>query len=761
MTPESARIVRWLLVAVAASGLVLARFDYSQRAQARQELERLALQLTFGVPSEGRIDLSWLALHPSVIAARVSAGEVELGHYRAPAGTTSEVRFVKTGQGLQAELEGRLPPWSALRSEFPLVLLGWVALALVWSRDPKSQHGTSQALGSEPDLIEGIQPAVLGNLVVELDRDLRIQRVSRGVKSLGYSPGDLLGRSMDSLVEHFHPFNGESPSRVARAGGARLDSVVSSTPVQTADGSLEKVVVTLAPISGSNGGELHRRYQRMQRLCQSICDHARESILILDGAANLVYANRSFRRLLGERAVAGECILNRLRATSRLGFVDALQTGLETRVSAVFEFSLQEPCPAVLEGAFHALTAPDRDDQVAALVVGIFRDVSEARRLAQELEQSRQRAGHSQKIEALGRMAGGVAHDFNNLLATILFNLEAAKASLDDPSSPVRPYLEEMQLAAGKASSVTRQLLLYSRKKPAEPRLVSAHQVVSDAVRLTQGMRGEVALQTSLKASRDQVLLDDGQLDQVILNLIVNARDVLGRGGRIEIASENPPSTVAGEESEWLVLRVRDNGPGIPRELQSKIFEPYFTTKEVGKGTGLGLSTALAIVEKAGGTLTVTSSQKGACFEIRLPLAGPAEQLPSLHRGAPSEPADASILLVEDETAIRNLLQKLLEQNGYRVTSAASGADAAELLRGRQGYDILVTDLVLPGLSGPELAREFHTLWPDSPVLFMSGFPGDTLDEIELGSRARFLAKPFSHEQLLAALRQLLGVPVA
>jgi CheY-like chemotaxis protein len=166
-------------------------------------------------------------------------------------------------------------------------------------------------------------------------------------------------------------------------------------------------------------------------------------------------------------------------------------------------------------------------------------------------------------------------------------------------------------------------------------------------------------------------------------------------------------------------------------------------------------------VEKAGGTLTVTSSQKGACFEIRLPLAGPAEQLPSLHRGAPSEPADASILLVEDETAIRNLLQKLLEQNGYRVTSAASGADAAELLRGRQGYDILVTDLVLPGLSGPELAREFHTLWPDSPVLFMSGFPGDTLDEIELGSRARFLAKPFSHEQLLAALRQLLGVPVA
>jgi nitrogen-specific signal transduction histidine kinase/CheY-like chemotaxis protein len=395
--------------------------------------------------------------------------------------------------------------------------------------------------------------------------------------------------------------------------------------------------------------------------------------------------------------------------------------------------------------------------------VGIFRDVSEARRLAEELETARQRAGHSQKIEALGRMAGGVAHDFNNLLTTIVFNLEAAKATLE-PDSGAAPYLEEMELATDKACSVTRQLLLYSRKKPAEPRLVSCHDAIRDAGRLTQGIRGSVRLQTRLEAGEDKVLLDDGQLDQVLLNLLVNAKDALGKQGLIEISTENKTivEETSGSQQMMVALTVKDNGPGIPKEIQSKIFEPYFTTKEVGKGTGLGLSTALAIIEKAGGQLLLISSPGGTTFQIVLPVA---IAVPSVKAASPAPPsipttAEPAVLLVEDETSIRDLLQRLLEQRGYRVTSAATGSAAAEILTSKEVFDVLVTDLVLPGLSGPELAKVFHKTRPGSPVLYMSGFPGDTLDETEIGNNSRFLAKPFSHDQLLGTLRQLLGEPV-
>jgi two-component system cell cycle sensor histidine kinase/response regulator CckA len=271
-----------------------------------------------------------------------------------------------------------------------------------------------------------------------------------------------------------------------------------------------------------------------------------------------------------------------------------------------------------------------------------------------------------------------------------------------------------------------------------------------------------VSLRTSLLAAEDRVEVEGGELDRVLLNLILNAKDAVGEDGEIEVATENT-SLEAGNPrglpaGRYLALKVQDNGCGIPAELQARIFEPYFTTKPVGKGTGLGLSTVAAVVEKAGGHLSLTSRPGATSFEILLPMA--RQSRPPLvlggERGTARVPR-GSVLLVEDEPAIRALVQRLLERQGFRVTSLGNGGDATSLLREGGRFDLLVTDLMLPGASGREIACAFHRQQPEAPVLFMSGFPGDELPEKELRTCAKFLAKPFSQEKLADSLAELFG----
>lgn len=746
----------WLVLTALLLATLCGRADYVVRQQARVQADRLAQQLAVGPGANGNpLDLSWLALYPEVRSAQVatSTGEV-LGRYARSGESAARgdgYRSTSGRDGLAVEISTDLPGWPATSTELPLLLLATFLLSLAIPL--RGSSGAPQAAAAIPaqDALSLLTPPsqVPASLVLELDAGMRIQRVSRGLERFGYAAEQLMGLPVSDFIERFHPGSPQSHLGVHHADGGQLDSLVSSASIQDDGGGLEKVVVTLAP-PGSTG--LEARYSSLQRLCQAICDHARDAVVIVDASGSLVYANLAFRAICNEQGAAGQSLLGLVRPEHRLILADAIVSALDGGHDTSLEMALEAPSTGILEGAFHVLTPAG--EKGGSLVVGIFREVSMARRLAEELERARQRAGHSQKIEALGRMAGGVAHDFNNLLATIVFNLEAARAALD-PDDPALPYLEEMHLATNRACSVTRQLLTYSRKKPAELCRVSCHQVIADAERLTQSTRGSVQVLKRLKAEADEVLLDDGQLDQVLVNLLVNAKDAIGDDGRIELTTRN---CSLDEGRPGILIAVKDTGPGIPKEIQSKIFEPYFTTKEIGKGTGLGLSTAVAIVEKAGGQMSVSSSETGTCFEIRLPLAAESQLQPQPIETSPAPaPTDAAVLLVEDEAAIRNLLHRLLEQRGYRVTSAGSGADAAKILHDRPAFDVLVTDLVLPGLSGPELARMFQQSRPGGPVLFMSGFPGDTLDEAQAALNSRFLAKPFSPEQLLGSLRQLLG----
>lgn len=737
--------------------MLCARSDFVLREQARLQTDRLAQQLVVGTGSASApLDLSWLALYPEVRSAKVSSrGQVLGGYQRSdePAEASPDYLATSGRDALEVRVETDLPAWPACLGELPLLLLAALLLTVavpMRAAAPGGDPGPGPA-GDALSTLLATQQAVPASLVLELGADMRIERVSRGLDQFGYASEQLLGLPVNNFIERFHPGSHQSHLGVHHASGKHVDSVVSSASIQSESGDLEKVVVTLAP-PGSTG--LEARYSSLQRLCQAICDYARDAIVVVDRSTTVVYTNLAFRDASKDKGVVGQSLLQLVRPQHRLLLADTIVAALDGKGGDPgLEMALDSPSTAILEGSFHALTPTGEGGRGASLAVGIFREVSMARQLADELEKARQRAGHSQKIEALGRMAGGVAHDFNNLLATIVFNLEAARAAMD-PEDPAQPYLEEMQLATSRACSVTRQLLLYSRKKPVELCRVSCHQAIHDAERLTQGMRGSVILTKSLKADSEEVMLDDGQLDQVLVNLLVNAKDAIGNDGRIEISTE---SCLLDGERPAIRILVKDTGPGIPKEIQSKIFEPYFTTKEVGKGTGLGLSTALAIVEKAGGTMSLASSEAGTAFDIRLPLAAASQPRPLPERPPVAAPAEAAVLLVEDEVSIRNLLHRLLEQCGYRVTSAESGAAAAEILRGSPAFDVLVTDLVLPGLSGPEIAKIFQQSRPGGPVLFMSGFPGDTLDEAQAALNSRFLAKPFSPDQLLESLRQLLG----
>lgn len=737
----------WLLLGWLTIAALCFHSDYRVRAQAGREVNRLAAGLLAAGPS---LDLARLAQEPQLQSVTVlDHGEKVLASYRNPAAPSPAGYSTRASRdGLAVEVTASLPGYWASLTGLPLLMLSTLCLVLAVParrvRDGETP-GVFDTQGTPAPLT-----GTAGAVVLELDSELRIERVSRGVESFGQSTSELLGKPIGDFVERFHPEHPQALKGVKGRGGQRVDSVVSSTPVE-GPGGARKIVVTVGQPTATDTGDLRARYFQLERLCDAVCDNARDAVLVLDASSTVLYANLAVSRALGQPQLLGEGLLNLLRPDDRFVFADALQAAIAGETTGVLEFSPQADSKVILEGAFHPIGAYQRHGE--ALAVGIFRDVSESQRLSAELERTRQRAGHSQKIEALGRMAGGVAHDFNNLLTAMVFNLEAAQASLED-DSPAQPFLQEMNLAMTRAGSVTRQLLLYSRKKPAEPRLVSCHGAVADATRLAGSFLGTTTLSTQLEAERDRVWLDDGQLDQVLLNLVVNAKDAIGGGGSIVITSANDDTEI--------VLRVTDDGPGVPLELQSKIFEPYFTTKEVGKGTGLGLSTATAIVEKAGGRFTLSSRRGETTFEIRLPVARDSVVPSAVPTGIGTGPRGAApgVLLVEDEAGIRTLLHRMLETHGYRVTSVGTGTAATDILSSPSSFDVLITDLVLPGVSGPDLAKAFHRRQPEGPVLFISGFPGDTFDETTLGRRDRFLPKPFSQDQLLGALAEMLGEPV-
>jgi len=386
------------------------------------------------------------------------------------------------------------------------------------------------------------------------------------------------------------------------------------------------------------------------------------------------------------------------------------------------------------------------------------RDVTEQRRLEGQLLQA-------QKMEAVGRLAGGVAHDFNNLLTVILSYSDLLLEDLP-PEIPDRADVAEIRKAAVAASSLTRQLLAFSRQQVLEPRVLDVNTVVASTEKLLTRLLGEdVSLTTSLAAALGAVKVDPGQLEQIIMNLAVNARDAMPRGGRLSIETANvemDESYVHGHPlarpGHYVMLAVSDTGTGMDAATQARIFEPFFTTKEAGKGTGLGLATVYGIVRQSSGFIWVYSEPgHGTSFKIYLPRVDE----PVSPAGAPAPQVvggSETVLVVEDVAAVRAVTRQMLERQGYCVLEAANGATALSLARQHHSaIHLLVTDVVMPEVSGRELADQLVQLRPDMKVLFMSGYTDDAVVRHGiLQEGIAYLQKPFTPDTLARKVRAVL-----
>ncbi|MBV9480049.1 MAG: PAS domain S-box protein [Acidobacteria bacterium] len=387
----------------------------------------------------------------------------------------------------------------------------------------------------------------------------------------------------------------------------------------------------------------------------------------------------------------------------------------------------------------------------------IAEDVTEKRVLEDQFRQA-------QKMEAVGRLAGGVAHDFNNLLMVISGYTEVLLEKLE---GPLHAKAEAVQQAAERATTLTRQLLAFSRRQLLELKVVDLNTIISDMERLLTPLIGEtIQLTTELDPALGHTRADAGQLEQVLMNLVVNAKDAMPGGGKIIIRTSNVELDGSYrrehtyiQRGPYIMLSVSDTGCGMDKETQSRIFEPFFTTKEKGKGTGLGLSTVYGIIKQSGGYIFAHSEiGHGTTFRIFLPrVEQPAECLGTVKRTQGDTRGSETVLLVEDEESVRRLVRETLESRGYKVMEAADGERALEMASTQKPVQLMITDVVMPGINGQELAKEIVKIHPRIKMLFLSGYAEDTIRQQALPAGTAFLQKPFTLQTLLRKTREVLG----
>ena len=498
-----------------------------------------------------------------------------------------------------------------------------------------------------------------------------------------------------------------------------------------------------------------------EELFRLITENAVDMIAVVDTQGRRLYNSPSYEKILGysheelESTNSFEQIHPEDREKVQKAAADAMRTGH----GASLEYRMRHK-----EGTWRSLESRAsvilKDGRVDRLVI-VNRDVTERKRLEEQFRQS-------QKMEAIGRLSGGVAHDFNNLLGVIIGYGEVLQDGIATESS-MRPCVDEILKAGHRAAGLTRQLLAFSRQQVMDPRVLELNIVVRDMEKMLKRLIGEdIRLLTRLDGSLARIKADQGQIEQVVMNLAVNARDAMPRGGELVIETSNyyvdekftrqyPYPMAVGD---YVLLSVTDNGIGMDAATRARVFEPFFTTKEKGHGTGLGLSMVYGVVKQSGGYIDVHSEPgQGASFRILLPVAEKEISEPGTTK-APSELLHGSetILLVEDETSLRKLTCHLLELCGYTVLEADSGIQALNLSREHEGaIHLLLTDVVMPAMSGKILADEMLKDRPETHVVFMSGYTGQTVGQHGVLAEGSFyLQKPFTKDGLARKVREAL-----
>ena len=602
-----------------------------------------------------------------------------------------------------------------------------------------------------------------------LAADGRVRFVTRPIERLtGYTPDELVGNSAFDLV---HP----DDARYVREAFQR--ALATREPVRIEYRGRHK-----------DGSWRHRDVIGINRLddptIAAIVVNYRETTGVSLAEAALVERERRTAEQL--RAVIsavpivlwaidrdGQVTLSEGNLLQKIGLESGQVVGrsifdLYTDVPEVLDFTraaLRGESPAwtvAIHGTtFSGCYTPLRDaGGTVTGAIGVATDVSERAQLEQKLRQM-------QKMEAVGRLAGGIAHDFNNLLTAIIgcADLALAQVKVDDP---LRDDIEQIRNAGHSAASLTRQLLAFSRKQLLQPQIIDLNAIVARTTDLLRRLIGEhIDLRSRLTEPLDRVSADPGQIEQVMLNLALNARDAMPQGGILSIETSNveldqahvadhPGSTIG----PHVMLAISDTGVGMDQAVLERLFEPFYTTKELGKGTGLGLATVYGIVKQSGGSIFVYSEpDRGTSFKIFLPRAENALDLSSAPAPIPTGLCGTeTILLVEDQPEVRSVVQKLLARHGYAVLSAGNGEEALQAAREHHSrIDLLITDVVMPDMNGRALAKRFLRERPEARELYMSGYTEDAIVQRGIIERSlAFIQKPFTPTGLLQKIREVL-----
>ncbi len=502
--------------------------------------------------------------------------------------------------------------------------------------------------------------------------------------------------------------------------------------------------------------------RRSEMNFRSLVTNAPYGICRCDSSGKLLNANPALLAMLGYSS-AQEILGTHLGALYEDGqkwfeLADHLRAGGPFN-RLIVEWKRKDGTPTVLRVSGRAVSQAGKDRTFELFA----EDVTERHALEQQLQQS-------QKMEAVGRLAGGIAHDFNNLLMVISGYSEFLLDRLG-PEPELRAPAQEIASAAGRASALTRQLLAFSRKQMLAPKILDLNGVVTENLKMLTRMIGEdIELVMVPAAGLGAVRADAGQIEQVVMNLAVNARDAMPSGGKLTIETSNVSldeehSRVQAplKPGNYVMVAISDTGAGMDSETQSHIFEPFFTTKGP-KGTGLGLSTVYGIVKQSGGYIWVDSEPgKGTTFKIYLPRVAEAVESPAEVAAAPqsvaTEPGTETILVVEDEANLRYLARQFLEKQGYRVIEAADGAVALQIAVAHEGIiHLLLTDVIMPGMNGRELAQRISEIRPNTKVLYMSGYTENVIGRNgTLDAGIRLLQKPFTLRDLNARVREVLA----
>jgi two-component system, cell cycle sensor histidine kinase and response regulator CckA len=586
-------------------------------------------------------------------------------------------------------------------------------------------------------------------------------------------PKIVKGDASERILERLELLKLQAASPAALRSGQFAEAV---TAIQSALHEVEAVEAELAQqneelLNAREALELERhRYKEL-------FDLAPDGYLVTDARGTIQEANRAASALLGvsERALHGKplavCVepgrRQDLRAMiARLGPGERLQD-----VEIVFQRPGEPRSRTALVTLAHDEERPGRP----ARLLWILRDISERRAAEEALRETEERLRHAQRLESIGRLAGGIAHSFNNLLAAIAFHAGLLLEELQGEQRPAR-HAREIRDAGERAAALARQLLAFGRKQVLQPRLLSLGDVIQNMEPMLRRLLGEhIRLEARLAPDPCIVCVDLGQLEQVILNLVLNARDAMPLGGELTLETAfhelAGPEGPAGEElppGTYIALSIADTGTGMPPEILGQLFEPFFTTKEREKGSGLGLATVYGIVRQSGGAVRVESEPgQGSRFVILLPRAEAEMEdcAPVLQEERPAAPAprpDARggevVLVVEDEDNIREPAVEILESRGYTVLAARDGQEALELCERHPGpIQLLISDMMMPGMNGDQLARQLTQVRPDMGVVFMSGYPEEAIPHGPAQGNGRsFLQKPFPPDVLLSTVRKLL-----